>query len=193
MAERVFLASGYGATTMQDVAREAGASKETLYRHFGSKEGLFAEIVGNRARDLRRDLDAEVDDPGAVDRMLHGLGANLLRLMTSPDVAAFFRMVVAETLRDPALGRLYYALGPGRTIEQLAGHLAAARDKGIFTGADPALSASIFVSAVVAHANIQCMLVDEPSVLSPEQIDARIREVVFMFKSAYLSGRPGRG
>ena len=51
VAERVFLELGYTETTMQIVASRAGASKETLYRHFGSKEGLFSEVV--RARSAR--------------------------------------------------------------------------------------------------------------------------------------------
>ena len=51
VAERVFLELGFNETTMQIVASRAGASKETLYRHFGSKEGLFSEVV--RARTAR--------------------------------------------------------------------------------------------------------------------------------------------
>jgi TetR/AcrR family transcriptional regulator, mexJK operon transcriptional repressor len=49
VAERVFLELGFTDTTMQIVASRAGASKETLYRHFGSKEGLFSEVVRARA------------------------------------------------------------------------------------------------------------------------------------------------
>ena len=49
VAERVFLELGFNDTTMQIVASRAGASKETLYRHFGSKEGLFSEVVRARA------------------------------------------------------------------------------------------------------------------------------------------------
>ncbi len=45
VAEQVFAEHGYVETTMQMIASKAGASKETLYRHFQSKEDLFGEIV----------------------------------------------------------------------------------------------------------------------------------------------------
>ena len=186
MAERVFLASGYGATKMQDVATEAGASKETIYRHFGSKEGLFAEVVSNRARGLRRDLVTEVDDPKSVDRVLRDFGTNLLRALTSPEVASFFRMVVAETARDPALGHLFYSLGPGRTIAELANYLTAARAKGLFLGTDPGLAASLFVGAVVADAQMRCLLLHEGPRPNAAEIEDRIREITRIFAATYL-------
>ena len=44
-AERAFLAGGFGAVTMDAVAREAGVSKATVYAHYGSKEELFGAVV----------------------------------------------------------------------------------------------------------------------------------------------------
>src|ERR1700733_13385153 len=49
VAVQVFLERGFANTTMQMIASRAGGSKETLYRHFASKEALFAEIVGREA------------------------------------------------------------------------------------------------------------------------------------------------
>ena len=49
IAERVFLDRGFANATMQMIATQAGASKETLYRHFVSKESLLAEIVRTRS------------------------------------------------------------------------------------------------------------------------------------------------
>lgn len=43
-AARCFLHSGYGATTVDDVCREAGVSKGGLYTYFKSKEALFAQV-----------------------------------------------------------------------------------------------------------------------------------------------------
>ena len=37
-AQRTFLANGFGAASMDAIAREAGASKATLYAYFTSKE-----------------------------------------------------------------------------------------------------------------------------------------------------------
>ena len=44
-AERAFLAAGFGAVTMDAIAREAGVSKATVYAHYSSKEALFGAVV----------------------------------------------------------------------------------------------------------------------------------------------------
>ena len=41
-AERLLARFGYKKTTMEDIAREAGLGKRTLYLHFASKEALLA-------------------------------------------------------------------------------------------------------------------------------------------------------
>src|ERR1700761_5027344 len=51
-ALRLFLEQGFGATSMDAIAREAGVSKATLYAHVKNKEELFAHIVTSCAAQL---------------------------------------------------------------------------------------------------------------------------------------------
>lgn len=44
VAQRLFLAHGYGATTIAAIAREADVSAETIYKAFGNKPGLVRAI-----------------------------------------------------------------------------------------------------------------------------------------------------
>lgn len=44
-ARRLFIRNGYTRTTTLQVAREAGISEMTLFRHFPSKESIFKEAV----------------------------------------------------------------------------------------------------------------------------------------------------
>jgi AcrR family transcriptional regulator len=44
-AGEVFAAKGYAGATSRDLARAAGVSESVMYRHFGSKSGLFTEAV----------------------------------------------------------------------------------------------------------------------------------------------------
>src|SRR5262245_37990784 len=53
---KLFFANGFDVTSMDDVAREAGVSKATLYSYFESKERLFSDVVA----ELRRNLAARV-------------------------------------------------------------------------------------------------------------------------------------
>src|SRR5215475_4527475 len=51
-ALRLFLEQGFGATSMDAIARAAGVSKATLYAHVKSKEELFAAITASCAERL---------------------------------------------------------------------------------------------------------------------------------------------
>jgi len=51
-AMRLFNASGYAATTTASIAREAGVTEKTMYRHFNNKQSLFVECVLSITSDL---------------------------------------------------------------------------------------------------------------------------------------------
>jgi len=55
-AEKVIVARGYSAMTMDDVAREAQISKATLYHYFRSKGELLLEILGNFFEETLREV-----------------------------------------------------------------------------------------------------------------------------------------
>lgn len=56
-ATDLFLAHGYGGTTMAQVAERAGVSRATVFWHFGEKAGLFREAFGRLLEPVRRSLD----------------------------------------------------------------------------------------------------------------------------------------
>ena len=51
-AMRLFNAKGYAATTTASIAREAGVTEKTMYRHFESKEALFGACVSSITADM---------------------------------------------------------------------------------------------------------------------------------------------
>ena len=91
VAERVFLELGFNDTTMQIVASRAGASKETLYRHFGSKEGLFSEVVRARAERVYGQVESEIGQRNDPRDVLKRLGFNLLGKLLSEDPLCLFQ------------------------------------------------------------------------------------------------------
>jgi AcrR family transcriptional regulator len=59
-AERIFLATGFSRVLMDDLARELGMSKKTLYSHFGSKEELLRAVLVRRTREVEQGLEVIV-------------------------------------------------------------------------------------------------------------------------------------
>lgn len=184
-AARVFFENGFSDTTMQMIALRAGASKETLYRHFGSKEGLFAEIVETRATLFLGDLDENFERPGSVADVLRNLAGRLLETMVSEDGIMLCRTVVSEAGRSPQLGEIFYQRGPLRLRQRLTEYFTAARNRGEISCADPQLAARIFLGAIVANYHLSRLLLITPEVVSRRDIAAHVDEVVDMFLLKY--------
>ena len=185
VAERILLRQGFAETTMRQVAEEAGASKETLYRHFRSKDDLVIEIVLARTEDLRATLDANFDSGAGLSDVLHNLGRNLLMAMSGPEVIALLWIVVTETVGNPALGMALYRAGPERTRRRLADYLEAAKRRGAFIGGDAALAASLFIGAVMGNEVLVNLLRPPESPMTAERIEVRVEEAVALFLTRY--------
>jgi len=83
VARKVFAARGYEATSIEEVAQQAGVSKPIVYEHFGAKEGLYAAVV-----------DREMDH--LVARVIEGVSAGSPRERFEAAVLAFLTYAQEE-------------------------------------------------------------------------------------------------
>src|SRR5215831_12412203 len=113
-AKRTFLANGFGAVSMDTIAREAGVSKATVYAHFAGKEELFGAVIGRECERYFARFTAGELDPRSVRASLTVLGRRFLELVVSPDAVALHRIIVAEVVRFPGLGDAFWRAGPER-------------------------------------------------------------------------------
>lgn len=72
-AERLIRAQGYGATRMEDVARESGVSLGTIYSYFGSKSGIMAALIAPMTARMEARGRQVLDTP--PDRLIDALSA----------------------------------------------------------------------------------------------------------------------
>jgi AcrR family transcriptional regulator len=123
-ARSVFLAQGFDAASMGEIARKAGVSKGTLYVYFKSKEDLFEAITEEQCRMQAEGvfvLDAADQDVAAV---LTKLGNDFARFMCSRSTSSV-RTVIAIADRMPEIGRQFYETGPAVGIAKLSSYLSA--------------------------------------------------------------------
>ena len=59
-AQEVFIRYGYGKATMDDIAREMGKGKSSIYYYFTSKEDIFKEVIGKELLSMKTRIYNEV-------------------------------------------------------------------------------------------------------------------------------------
>ena len=157
-AKTVFLRDGYEPTSMDAVAREAGVSKATLYAHFAGKEKLFAAVITSECSRHVHMLELIAEEKLPIGEALTRFGTNFLDFLHRPDVIGVFRQVVAESHRQPALGRLFYEAGPTMVQRRLAEFLSRASARGEISAADPEMAAELFLAMVKGQTQLRTEL-----------------------------------
>jgi TetR/AcrR family transcriptional regulator, mexJK operon transcriptional repressor len=129
----VFLRSGYGGSTLDELAAAAQVTKRTLYSYYGDKAGLFAAMV--------RDLAAAVSLDGASDRdTLETLATRIVSRLHSDELVGLHQLVIAESTRFPELAQILHRSGDARHIARLGEHLRAERGPASESLAEPLFS-----------------------------------------------------
>lgn len=152
-ARDVFLERGYGETSMDVVAQNAGVSKATVYALFASKDRLFAAVIEREGDHQTAAIDTT--DGAAVAEVLRRFAVDAAALLLSPSNTAISRTVSSEAMRSPEVGRLFYANGPERLIGRLAGYLAQAMKRGELRKANSRIAAAQFLAVIVGDLQLR--------------------------------------
>ena len=183
-AREIFLAQGFDAASMNDIARAAGVSKGTLYVYFKHKEELFEAIVEQECDAQAEgifDLDPHDND---VEAVLKRLGVAYVKFLCRPEKASAIRTVIAIADRMPEVGRKFYEAGPARGMNHLADYLRAQIDAGGLAIDDVEIAAVQLMEAFQANL-FKPMVFNFAPAPSPEQIERVVRVAVRAFLAAY--------
>lgn len=116
-ARVVFMREGFSQGSMDAVAAQAGVGKQTIYRHFQSKDALVVALVEAMCAPEVRQSPPQVLPAGDH---LRGLLLAFVAGVASVDSVRFYRAIVAEAERTPGLGRLFWEAGPRRIRAAIA-------------------------------------------------------------------------
>ncbi len=192
-ATELFLSNGYTRTSVEDIARHAKVSKQTIYMHFDDKESLLFHIVDAIMTDASDPFDHEIHRLGESDDLdgdLREHARQQLDLVMQPRPLQLRRLVIAEASTFPQLGQTFYDNGPGLTIRHLAAAFARLHERGHLQIVDPLRAASDFNWLVMSEPVNRAMLLghDDPPHDTP--LDQWADGAVTTFLAAY---RPPTG
>ena len=183
-ARAMFLASGFDAASMMDIAKEAGVSKGTLYVYFKNKEELFAEIVKLECINHAEGTFVLDQADNAVDKVLTRIGTDYLNFLCTLEKAATLRIVIAIADRMPEIGKVFYETGPAQGIARLQAYLEAQVKAGVLAIEDCHLAAAQFLGLCQATL-FKPVLFNFAPTPKPAQIKHVVDGAVRVFMAAY--------
>jgi AcrR family transcriptional regulator len=183
-ARQIFLARGFDAASMSDIAKAAGVSKGTLYVYFKDKEELFSAIVMMECSVQAEGIfDLDPSDPDVANALTR-LGIAYISFLCRPEKASALRTVIAIADRMPSIGKAFYETGPSKGIAKVAEYLKAQTEAGVLKVDDPEVAASQFMETCQGTL-FKPVLFNFAPPPSPERVKHVVGIAVRVFMAAY--------
>lgn len=184
-AASCFNARGWS-VSVEEIAHEAGVSKQTIYNSFGSKEALFRAVVARRVGLITEAFSPEHDrdDPAEVlTRWARDYYENVL----NPNALALLRSLVTAGSEVAGLAAEFYADGPKRSRDALARWLTQQHKARRLDVPDPVLAAEHLQSLLLGHAQMKGFLGVPQEKMGAAEIARRVTYSVGMFLTAHAA------
>jgi AcrR family transcriptional regulator len=164
-ARALFETKGFGDTSMEEIAKRAGASTKTLYARHADKKAILQAVADRMIeRHMQIHLSSPAGDPATTDprSFLTGLGQVALAGING-EGAGLIRMALSEARRIPGLGKMYCET-IGRAQAVIVRALTIWRDQGLMPAlGDPDKMAGLWLTLLTDGARIRVALGDPMS------------------------------
>ena len=107
----LFASKGFAASTIDDIAKQAGVAKGLVLFHFKTKEGVFHEVIRRAIPTLLYEVEATGRDDArsAADLLRDALRQAYRAAVERPEARAILRLLIAEGSRSPQLAAFYHS------------------------------------------------------------------------------------
>src|SRR5690348_15511922 len=96
-----FIARGFAATRLDDIAKRAGVAKGTIYLHFKDKESMFEELIRTAIVPFVNRMTAPPATTGSVRDVIEGMARMFIHEVANTRRGDLVRLIVAEGPRFP--------------------------------------------------------------------------------------------
>lgn len=183
-ARKVFMRDGFEGASVDDIVREAGVSKATLYSYFPDKRLLFIEVAKIECQAQSDAAVAQLEGSDDVREVLTTAAKRMTRFFMSDVGLQVHRIIVGESQRFPEIGREFFESGPARVHTILRKFLQKSVEAGKLKIDDIDLAADQFPELCKAGLHLKMVLgLREPP--SEAEVDRVIEGAVDMFLCQY--------
>ncbi|RPA62870.1 TetR/AcrR family transcriptional regulator [Shewanella frigidimarina] len=136
----LFCHQGFPNTSMDEVAKHAGVSKQTVYSHFGSKDDLFVSAIESKCVVHQLTGDALIDAANP-QRVILQFALQFGEMIVSKETMTVFKTCVAQADTHPEVSRLFYDAGPKHVLGLIRNYLKKVNEHGEYFFENPHESA----------------------------------------------------
>lgn len=182
----VFTRLGFDAASMNDITREAGVSKGTLYVYFKNKEDLFLAMIERQKLRIFGRLQAILEREAPVNETLHDFGVLFATHLLSDRTIRAMRVIVGVLDRMPHLGSTFMATGPKSGPAMLGEYLKRQMEQGNLKDIDdPMQTGRQFGDLCLAGLFRPRLFGELTEAPSEERIERNVADAIRLFMNTY--------
>jgi TetR/AcrR family transcriptional regulator, mexJK operon transcriptional repressor len=186
VATELLFSHGYGATSIEAIARRARVSKRTFYQRFPDKPALMSAVIVRLIDSLRPPAHVPLTEGGSLEQILIHLGSLILHAALTPRVLQLQRLIVAESARFPDLASAVAKSGGRQEAVAIISQLLLRHGRSAaITPEDAGFASQQFLQMIVSLPQLRQIGLGAP--MTPEELEAWVRNSVAIF----LDGYPG--
>lgn len=149
-ALKMFSVKGFAATRLDEVAKEAGISKGTLYLYFESKEALFQAVVTEFVLPQIAKAEEQASQyTGSIRDLMYSLLVEWRKNVLETDVSGIPKIILAEASNFPELANFYLENVIKRTRSFVANLIKIGIERDEFIQCDAEYAARAFLTPMI--------------------------------------------
>ncbi|HET9530283.1 MAG TPA: TetR/AcrR family transcriptional regulator [Blastocatellia bacterium] len=153
VAIRLFSQKGFRGTTTKEIALAARVNEAIIFRHFATKEDLYAAILDYKASEIRVDEWLEELNEYALRNDYKGLFGSLASRIVEHHRCDdnFLRLMLYSSLEGHELSQIFFEKHVKPINEFLYGYVAGRQRAGDFREGNPKAIVRAFIGMVIHH------------------------------------------
>ena len=168
---------GYLGATTREIAREAGVTELTLFRHFGTKAKLFEELLNNHTfLPKLRELLPELDDL-PYEKALRLVAVRFL--LSLKERKAMVKIMYSESTIYPEKIRKLYNKFVVDLRATLAKYFEGMQRKGVLRQVTPEMAARVFLGMLFAYFRSEEIM--KPGGMKKQIMEKQVQEMISIF------------
>ena len=189
-AAELFLKNGFEQSSTAEIAKGAMVSKRELYTQFASKGAILAAVISRLQEGIQSQVNTRWRSRGDLRTVLTEAGTAILEFVRSEEFGKLFRIVAAETFRDPISARNFYLLGPGAGRKDTAAFMKRYMLAGALRKSDPLRAADDFLDLIISARHLTALVLGQDHEVPKMRV--HVKHAVEMFLRFYSPQPDGK-